>query len=71
MASNRFNSMELQRELDIGTKVSNLEKRAGQLERDFNDMLLAAKEMEIAVKKYVRKAEADQKVTKSLQERMV
>ena len=71
MASNRFNSMELQRELDIGTKVSNLERRAGQLERDFNDMLLAAKEMEIAVKKYVRKAVADQKVTESLQERMV
>ncbi|XP_060596315.1 uncharacterized protein LOC132750368 [Ruditapes philippinarum] len=49
----------LKAELDLSTKLSNLEKRTAKLESEFSDMMQSARELSNAMKRYVDKTETE------------
>ncbi|XP_045192154.2 uncharacterized protein LOC123548713 [Mercenaria mercenaria] len=49
----------LKAELDISTKLSNLEERASNLEVEFSNIMMAARDLANAVKRYVDKTETE------------
>jgi prefoldin subunit 5 len=52
----------LKAELDLSTKLSNLEKRTAKLESEFSDMMQSARELSNAMKRYVDKTETETRV---------
>ena len=62
MASARISTV-LQEELDISTKISNLESRASNLEMEFSQLLQTARQLVLATKRYVEKMEVENKVS--------
>ena len=61
MASQRINAA-LQEELDISTKISNLEERASNLETEFSLLLQHARNLALTTKRYVERREIENKV---------
>lgn len=55
----------LMAELDISTKLSNLEERASKLELEFSEMMSAARELANIVKRCADKAETETRVSQT------
>ena len=61
MASKRITST-LQEELNISTKITNLEERASNLEKEFSRLLQNAREIALQAKHHVERLEFEHKV---------
>ena len=52
----------LRAELDISTKLTNLEERTANLETEFSHMIESARELTVAVKRYIDRTETETRV---------
>lgn len=57
----------LKAELDISTKLSNLEERASKLELEFSGIMSAARELANSVKRCADKAETESRVSQTVE----